>query len=382
MTQAKGAAFAVFGAGRQGLAAIYDLVRFCGARRVFVGEPDEKRAHVASARLGALLGEDARRVSFAPDIDESDLKSSDVVLSCAPYTANLALARRALGAGVHFCDLGGNPGVVAAQERAARGARTAVIPECGVSPGLSNILAAHLARDRGCDEVHVRCGGIPARRPSSKRNPLGYKLVFSARGLVSEYSGDVPVLRAGRYVTVPALSVVENLMNESGEALECSPTSNNAPHVARFLLQCGVRDYDYMTIRHPGHWKRARAWRKSGALSGNTPADERLIKKLDDDKVLRYVPGRDRDRILLIVRGKNRKLRGLAQTHELRLDVTADTSTGFSAMELSTSWGITIVADALARKRVGVKGFATPERVMDGAFVLKELSRRLEALQR
>lgn len=380
--------FAVFGAGRQGLAAVYDLARFCDASRVFVIEPDESRAQAASERLSRILEVERPRaaglVSFASGIDDADLGGVDVVVSCAPHAANLALTRRALALGVPFCDLGGNPGVVARQERLARGSRVSVVPECGVSPGLSNIFAVHLAR-LGCTEIHVRCGGIPLRRPPLKSNPLGYRIVFSASGLLSEYAGRVPVIREARVRTVPALSVIETSADSRGvvpRGLEAAPTSNNAPHVARFLLSRGVRTYDYMTLRYPGHWTRARAWKGRGLLSGDAARDRALAARLEADPRLRFRPGRDLDRLILTVVGSPPGAPGLSRRHEIVLDVAADRRTGFSAMELTTSWGITIVAHALARGAARPRGFATPERFMDGAFVTSEVRRRLEAFAR
>jgi saccharopine dehydrogenase-like NADP-dependent oxidoreductase len=369
-----GATYAVHGAGRQGLAAIYDLVRFGDAQRVLVGEPDERRATLASERLGRLLGGAASRVAFTPKVDDADLKETAVILSCAPHVANLALTKQALRVGKPYCDLGGNPGVVKSQERLARGARVPVIPECGVSPGLSNILATHFVKALGCDEIGVRCGGIPLREPDRTKNPLGYRIVFSARGMLSEYSGAVPVVREGRVTSVEALSVVEP--SDIDPRLEGSPTSNNAPHVAAFLASIGVRSYNYMTLRYRGHWSLARRWRARGFLKGDDALDERLARRLDADPALRYRPGRDRDRLILSVRGFSGPI-ALRRSHEFRLDVVADPRTEFSAMELTTSWGITIVADAIARGHVRHRGFATPERLIDGAFVLREVERRL-----
>lgn len=368
--------YVVFGAGRQGLAAIHDLVVNCAARAVTVVEPHAPRARQASERLRGLLRARARTVRFESGITAAELGAADVVLSCAPYSANLALTSRALEAGVPFCDLGGNPEVVAAQERLAKKSRVPVVPDCGVSPGLSNILAVHCAREHGCDEVRVRCGGLPLERPDPRANPLLYKLVFSPAGLISEYSGSVPVLRAGKPGRIEALSVVERF--EAG--LEGAPTSNNSPQVVDFLRSIGVRDYDYMTLRYDGHWDLVRGWRSLGFLQGDTARDRELGARLAEDPVLRYDPRKDRDRLILCVRGERRGST-LRRGFSYRLDVAADRRTRFAAMELTTSWGITIVAHHMASGRGRPRGFATPERFVDTGWVLTELERRLARLE-
>jgi saccharopine dehydrogenase-like NADP-dependent oxidoreductase len=373
--------YVVFGAGRQGTAAIHDLVAHCDAAAVVVVEPDKSRARAASARLKQVLGRDAKKVRVAPSAGDAELERADVVLSCAPYQANLGLTRRAIAAKVAFCDLGGNPETVRAQEKLARKSRTAVVPDCGVSPGLSNIIAVHCARVHDCDTVRVRCGGLPLVRPDPAQNPLQYKLVFSPWGLISEYSGDVPVVRAGKVGRVGALSVIEPLGSDAADAeLECSPTSNNSPQVVEFLRQSGVREYDYMTVRYSGHWDLVRGWRTLGWLRGDEERDRELAARLEADPVLRYDARKDRDRLILRVQGSTSGAR-LQRTFGYRLDVAADRRTRFAAMELTTCWGITIVAHHMASGRGSPDGFATPERFVDTGWVIAQLERRLASIR-
>jgi len=368
--------YVVFGAGRQGTAALHDLVLHADAAAVVAVEPDAARAKRARSRLARLLGRRARTLRIVPAIDDRELATADVVLSCAPYAANVELTRRARRVGVDFCDLGGNPETVARQEALATKRGSAVVPECGVSPGLTNVIAAHCARHHGCDEVTVRCGGLPLVPPDAERNPLRYRLVFSATGLLSEYSGTVPVLRGGRIGRVPALSTIEPF--EPG--FECSPTSNNSPQVVSYLRSIGVRDYDYATVRYDGHFALVRGWRSLGYLCGDAKRDAELAARLESDPTLAHDPRVDRDRLILRVKGSHAR-DGMRRGFEYRLDVAADRRTRFSAMELTTCWGITIVAHHMASGRGRPTGFATPERFVDGAWVLEQIERRLATLR-
>ncbi len=368
--------YVVFGAGRQGTAAIHDLALHCDARGILAVEPDPARAKSAAKRLGTLLGRAAAKVRIASEAGDADLRASDVILSCAPYSANLELTRRALAAGRPFCDLGGNPGTVAAQQKLAAKGRVPVVPECGVSPGISNVIAIHCAREHGCTDVRVRCGGLPLERPDPATNPLGYKLTFSPGGLISEYSGSVPCLRGGKLVRQPALSVIEPFDDEH----DCSPTSNNSPQIIEQLRAAGVREYDYRTIRWTGHWPLVRGWKTLGYLQGDAERDADLARQLGSDPVLRYDPAKDRDVLILHVRG-TRDDGGLRRAFEYRFDVAADRRTRFSAMELTTCWGITIVAHHMASGRGAPRGFATPESFVDTGWFLSEVERRLATLR-
>jgi saccharopine dehydrogenase-like NADP-dependent oxidoreductase len=369
--------YIVFGAGRQGTAAIHDLAKNCDAKEIRVVEPNEARAKAAKARLAKILDKDAVALDFKDSATAAGLDHCDVALSCAPYSANVELTKMALKADIPFCDLGGNPETVAEQEKLAAKSKTPVVPDCGVSPGLSNILAVHCAREHGADEVRVRCGGLPLELPDAATNPLRYKLVFSPWGLISEYSGKVPVIRGGKVASVEALSTTEVF----APGHEASPTSNNSPQVVEYLAGIGVREYDYMTVRYDGHWGLVRGWKTLGYLQGDAARDADLAARLSSDPALRYEPSKDRDRLLLSVRG-SKLANGLRRGFEYRIDVAADKKTKFSAMELTTCWGITIVAHHIASARGVPKGFATPERFVDTSWVLSEVERRLAQVAR
>lgn len=369
--------YILFGAGRQGTAAIHDLVTNCEAASVLVVDPDAARLKAAEQRLKGTLGKRASTLRFQTKANVADVKGAHGVLSCATHQANVELTKLALAAGVPFTDLGGNYEVVSQQEKLAAKSSIPVVPDCGVSPGISNIVAVHCAKVHGCDEVHVRCGGLPLEQPDAAQNPLKYKLVFSPWGLLSEYSGDVSVIRKGKLGSVPALSITEEFDAEH----ESSPTSNNSPQVVKYLAECGVETYDYMTIRYKGHWDLVRGWKTLGFLQRDAKRDEQLVELLDSDPVLKYEPKKDRDKLMLRVQGSKTE-NAFRRGFEYRFDVAADKRTRFSAMELTTCWGITIVAHHIASGRGQPKGFATPERFVDTGWVIREVEKRLAQIER
>jgi len=293
-----------------------------------------------------------------------------VALSCAPYSCNMELTERCVRTRIPFCDLGGNPEVVAAQEEFATGKKVPVVPDCGIAPGIANVYATHLAK-QGSKTISVRCGGLPLKPP---KNNLKYKLFFNPYGLISEYTGDVPVIKNGAVGSVAARSDVEEYiycLDDKNEEFECSPTSNNSL-IAEWLLELGVENYTYKTIRYPGHWAEVEKWDFSDP--------DALAEELSQDKKLAYDPNQHRDRLILIVTGD--------ESVGMRIDLKADKITKFSAMEMATSWGITTVAYWIAqRHRLGhvtrhvdageLPEFALPERFIDGEWMIDEVQQRL-----
>src|SRR5439155_889688 len=90
--------------------------------------------------------------------------------------------------GVHHTDLGGNTAIVMKQKRLDRAARkrgVSVIPDCGLAPGMVNIIAAEGIRRVGeAESVKIYVGGLP-QHPEP---PLNYQIVYSIEGVLDYYT--------------------------------------------------------------------------------------------------------------------------------------------------------------------------------------------------
>jgi lysine 6-dehydrogenase len=135
--------YVVFGAGRQGAAASFDLVRHGEATRVLLADREEAGARRAAERVNGLLGmscvEPVRLDVTDQNAVERLLTGADAALSAVPYYHNLAISQAALRAGVSICDLGGNIDIARRQhglDAQARAAGLSVIPNCGQVPGM------------------------------------------------------------------------------------------------------------------------------------------------------------------------------------------------------------------------------------------------------
>src|SRR5438045_9020755 len=136
----------VLGAGLQGSACAYDLLQ----------NPEVKEVRLADLHTGHLpqflAPYSGERLSFTPlDVRDREavvalMRETDAVMSAIPYYFNYDLAAMAVEAGVHFSDLGGNTEIVFKQktlDAEARKKNITIIPDCGLAPGMGNILAGH-----------------------------------------------------------------------------------------------------------------------------------------------------------------------------------------------------------------------------------------------
>ncbi|NIA10080.1 MAG: NAD(P)-binding domain-containing protein, partial [Nitrospiraceae bacterium] len=193
----------IIGAGMMGRAIAYDLLRHPEVTALVIADRERARAEAIVDWLRDRRAVPVRLDATAPRAVRETMTGCAVAVSAVPYFLNLDLARAAVDAGVHFCDLGGNPRIVDQElelDGAAKAAGVTVIPDCGLAPGLVNILTAGAVAGLGgaADEVKIRVGGLPQR----PRPPLGYQIVFSPHGLVNEYMEPAVILRDGKPTTV------------------------------------------------------------------------------------------------------------------------------------------------------------------------------------
>lgn len=347
--------YAILGAGRQGACAAWGLAQHGDAESITLADVDESVAAAAAKRVNGLLGRDVIR---AARLDASDpvttqtlLRGHHAALSCVPYFLNVDVARAAVEARVHFCDLGGNTDVVERElalhpEAAKRG--LSLIPDCGLAPGLGNTLAALAVEQFDTDiSVHVRCGGLP----QNPHPPLSYMLVFSIHGLINEYTGEAEYLRGGKIVRIPTISEFEPIdIGGTLGMLQCAVTSGGTSTAPKSFLG-RVKDYDYKTIRYPGHWDRIRTLLDLGLLDAAPvsvgPNSIRPRDVLAACLIPRLTFRGEKDLVILRVWGEGKKA---GKPKRVQYDVLdyGDEATGFTAMERTTAFPAALVAHMMA----------------------------------
>lgn len=236
---------------------------------------------------------------------------------------------------------------------------TAVV-DCGVAPGLSNIVFGDLARRLDSIERYdCYVGGLPKER----RWPFEYKAVFSPIDVLEEYTRPARYVEYGREVVRPALSDVELLDFPQVGTLEAFNTDG-----LRTLAR--TMDAPFMkekTLRYPGHANLMRAFRESGFLDTNAIEVEgvsiapiRLTAKLLFDQ-WRLKEGEHDLTVLQIVVDGVESGRTVRYTYELidRFDAAA----GVTSMARTTGYTCTAVARLVASGAFRQPGVCPPEYV-------------------
>ncbi|MEO5511153.1 MAG: saccharopine dehydrogenase C-terminal domain-containing protein, partial [Longimicrobiales bacterium] len=301
----------------------------------------------------------------------------DACMNALPYYFNLAVSRLATEEGVHSCDLGGNTDIVFDQiklDEIARAKGVSVVPDCGLAPGMVNILAAAgiAAMDRATS-VKIRVGGLP-QNPTP---PLNYQIVYSLHGVLDYYTTLSWVRRDGQPMQVEALSEVEPVrFPEPVGDLEAFHTAGGLSTMAWSYPD--IPSMEYKTLRYPGHADIMRSIRQLGLLDLN-PVDVDGAQVIPRHAFIAAVEpklfkpeGQDLVAMRVEVEGEKD-----GRPTRVRYDLVDfyDTANGISAMNRTTGYSLSITGQMQAKGLVQA-GVQTPDHAIDAESYIGELQRR------
>ena len=368
----------VLGAGLQGSACAYDLLQ----------DKDVAQVRLADVHVGHLpefLAPYSGPRLLPTPIDVRDheavlgaMRECDAVMSAIPYYLNYDMARLAVEAGVHFCDLGGNTEIVFKQkglDTYAKEKRVTVVPDCGVAPGMVNILAQYgIEQLDRVDSVKIFVGGLP-QHPEP---PLNYMLVYSLEGALDYYTTLSWILRNGKRTQVKALSEREAVKFEQLGELEAFHTAGGLSTMA-FRYEGKIPAMEYKTLRYPGHAQIMEDIRSLGLLD-TEPVEVKGVRIAPRDAFIAVVGpkltkprGRDLVALRVVVSGSNN---GSTATRSFELVDRYDEKHGVSAMMRTTGYSLSITGLMQVRGQVGPPGVCTPDECVPPADYIRELRKR------
>jgi len=367
----------VLGAGLQGSAAAHNLLQHEEVEQVTLADrhPDRLPGFLAAERRGLRLAQlDANDFPAVTAL----MRGHATVLCALPYYFNEPMSRAAIDAGCHFCDLGGNTEIVFQQKKlheAAAAKGISIIPDCGLAPGMVNILAAEGIRrlDRA-DAVRVYVGGLP-QHPEP---PLNYQIVYSLEGALDYYSTPSWVLRHGKAVQVDALSELEiQEFPAPVGTLEAFHTGGGISTMP-FAFEGKINTMEYKTLRYPGHAAIMRPIRDLGLIS-NSPILVKGRHVVPRDVFIAAVEPRlskpgshDLVALRVVVTGQRN---GVAATARFELLDRYDVTQEISAMMRTTGYSLALTALMQANGTIQARGVHTPDEAVPFAEYVEGLQR-------
>jgi len=373
--------YAVLGAGMQGTACAYDLAKFASASKIFLGDVNVEQAKKNAWRVNDLVGsaicEAAPVNALDPDGVRKFFDGVDVVASCLPYWMHPKVAQVAIETGTHMVDLGGNTEITMqtlAMDERAKAAGVSLVPDCGLAPGLVNNLGCYLIENLDTvDSVKLYCGVLP----QNPKPPFNYKLTFNIEGLLTEYDYQAVVIRNHEIALVDTLDELENLFVEELGEMEAFTTSGGTS-TAPYTFQNAVKNYEYKTIRFPGHCYLMRIFKDFGfwgedevEVKGCKVKPRELFYKVFGDELAKI---EDKDMCVVRAVGVGKKD---GQDKRLQIDIfdKEDEVTKFTSMERLTGFSAAIYAHEIAQGNVE-SGCIRYENAITGKKFVDEIQKR------
>jgi saccharopine dehydrogenase-like NADP-dependent oxidoreductase len=344
----------VLGCGMVGATMVRDLA---SDPSISVTACDFSEANLARLPQDAAIAR--RRVDLR---DQAALREAiaqaDVVLGALPSVMGLAALRTVIEAGKPYSDISFMPEDAGQLDELAKARRVTAVVDCGVAPGLSNLLAGHIhAQVDELESLRMYVGGLPFVR----RWPYEYKAPFAPSDVVEEYTRPARFIEGGRLVTRPALTDIELLDFPEVGTLEAFNTDG----LRSLLHTIPARNMIEKTLRYPGHARLMAALRETGFF-GREPVEVKgtAIRPIDVTEALLFrlwKPGEgEREFTVLRVEAEGLKA-GRAVQFRYDLYDETDTQRGMSSMARTTAFPCAIVARMLLRGEFAEPGVYPPE---------------------
>lgn len=237
---------------------------------------------------------------------------------------------------------------------------TAIV-DCGVAPGMGNIILGYYNEQMKLTDFECLVGGLP----KVKKWPFNYKAPFSPIDVIEEYTRPARYVENGNIITKPALSDVEHREFKNVGTLEAFNSDGlrsliyTMPHIPNMKEK---------TLRYPGHIEKITALRDSGFFSSAPIKVNGIdIKPLDfTSKILfkEWKLGETEPEMTVMnvmVKGTDNDGMEKKITYLLHDEYNAETQT--SSMARTTGYTATAAVNALLDGLFAEKGVFPPELV-------------------
>ena len=320
-------------------------------------------ADLSAERLGTLAEAGIRTIRA--DLGDAGqvgrlVGNFDVVLGALPSRIGFQTLSAVIGAGKPYCDISFMPENALELDEAAKRRGVTCVVDCGVSPGLSNLIVGYVvACFERVDRAVIYVGGLPKKRTW----PFEYKAPFAPFDVLEEYTRPARLIEYGQVVTRAALSEPELLEFERVGTLEAFNTDG----LRSLLHTVRIPHLVEKTLRYPGHIELMRVLRETGFFGREEiEVGGARVRPIDVTARLMFPlwtfePGEEEFTVLRVAA---EGVKGGVRVQELfELYDETEAESGVTSMARTTAFPCTIVARMQAGGEICERGVLPPERL-------------------
>ena len=284
---------------------------------------------------------------------------ADLVIGSVPYSIGYGMLEGVIRAGKNVVDISYFLEDPFGLDDLAKEKEVTAVVDCGVAPGMANIILGDHTRKMKVTRYECYVGGIPKARDA----PFEYKSPFPVIEVLEEYAGSAKMVEDGKVVVRPMLAETATIEVEEVGSLACL----NSDGLRTLIRTMEIPDMLEKTLRYPGHADAMRSLMDAGFLS-LTPIQVKgaSVRPIDVTASLlasqwKYEPGEaDLTVMRLVISGEED---GKPATYTYDLYDEYDPTTGALSMARTTGYTCTAVARLVLDGDYSQKGICPPEFV-------------------
>lgn len=283
----------------------------------------------------------------------------DLVIGSVPSHLGLEILRNVIRAGKNIVDISFFPEDPFQLDKLAKENNVTAIVDCGVAPGMSNIILGYHNAQMNVNNFECYVGGLPDNREW----PWEYKTVFPPIECIEEYLQPGRFIENGNLIIKEALSEPESIEFPEVGMLE----GLNSDGLRTLIKTMDISNMIEKTLRYPGITEYLRVLRDTGFFSiDEVRVGNNLIRPFDLTATLLFPkwkmqPGEaDITAMRIIISGKEN---GQTKTYTYSLLDRFDSETNTTSMARTTGYTCTAVADLILSEKYNRKGISPPEYI-------------------
>lgn len=300
------------------------------------------------------------------DVTDSDeltraIKTFDMVLSAVPGFLGYKTLETIIRAGKNVVDISFFPENALELKGLAESNKVTAIVDCGVAPGMDNIILGRYNETMKLTHFECLVGGLP----KEKSWPFFYKAPFSPIDVIEEYTRPARYVENGHIITREALSDCEYVEFEKVGTLE----SFNTDGLRSILYTMShIPNMKEKTLRYPGHVEYIKVLRESGFFSQEAiRVNGKDIVPLELSSELLFkewkLGPQDEEFTVMRVSLKGENSEGVKEEIVYDLYDEFCQETGVSSMSRTTGYTATAAVNLLLDGKFKAKGVFPPELI-------------------
>ena len=341
----------VLGAGLVGKAMAIDL-----AKNFDVTSVDINEQALAEVQKHGIKTE---KIDFSnPQHLSSAIQPFDLVVGAVPGFMGLQTVRTVIESGKNMVDISFFPEDPFQLDELAKKKNVTVVTDCGVAPGMGNIILGYHNKRMKISTYECLVGGLPLVREW----PYEYKAVFSPIDVIEEYIRPARYVQNSGLVVKEALSDPELIQFEGVGTLE-SWNSDGLRSLIKTMPN--IPNMIEKTLRYPGCVEYLRVLRESGFFSYEEVEVKGVkIRPIDLTAKLLFPkwklkPGEEEFTVMRVRMSGEEK--GIAKMYEYNLLDRTEKTTGTLSMARTTGYTCTAAVNLVLDGKFTRKGICPPE---------------------